>query len=58
MWVDRLGLDILYPSMCREEYYDIKEVEWRSNGGMEGKWFADSLANLSIIFVSLSFHWF
>ena len=24
----------------------------------EGKWFAGSFANLSIIFVPLSFHWF
>ena len=58
MWVDRFGLDILYRSMCREEYYDIKEEGRRSNGGMEGKWFADSFANLPIIFVPLSFHWF
>ena len=41
MWVDRFRLDILYRSMCREEYYDIKEEGWRSNGGMEGKWFAN-----------------
>ena len=36
----------------------LKKRRWRSNGGMEGKWFADSFANLPIIFVPLSFHWF
>jgi RHS repeat-associated protein len=46
VWIDPFGLMMLYRSMSEGEYADLmRDKVWRSNGGMEGKWFAESYDN-------------
>ncbi len=41
--VDPFGLKSFFRSMCRDEFFDIRDFGWRaSKNGMPGKWFADN----------------
>ncbi|WP_240666827.1 RHS repeat-associated core domain-containing protein, partial [Serratia marcescens] len=43
MWVDPLGLKVLYRGMSLDEYNSLMNEGWKAGQGtMEGKWFAES----------------